>query len=418
VKVDYSGYAGMNIKPVVSELTINVEELGVEGCQKVIDEYELKIKKKKDKIAAMQPATKKNKPDIAKLRKDIEDIEFNGDYRAANGFIAKLQDAEKEKRRAEKEAEEEAALAGGKPKPKVAPAPAAAPVSSFEVDSWVEALVKSAAEGSEEAQGNLAKGRGTVKYLSEVRAEVPSMVFVAEDQIKAKLKRAGVRDHALKTIRALLWLPPAILPMLQPLCEMLSEVKLKTEPGGKVTELCTKVASAGPGGKAVPHLVLPVLLSAAAGKGGETWVVKAATIGILKEVVLKMSENCPKQLSGAWDSILETLKEQAGDAKKQVKAAADGALEALQPLAEKRISAESEKRAQTLKENAEKELASATIPPPLENYVKVVVWSCCMEANSLAAAKTAVDAELQPIMEKHEMESVLEKVFDGVADEA
>merc|ERR1711904_471998 len=103
-------------------------------------------------------------------------------------------------------------LAGGKPKPKAMPTAAAtvaAPAASdtFEVDGWVEASVKSAAEGSEEAQGNLAKGRGAVKYLSEVRAEVASMVFVAQALIQPKLKRAGFRDHALKTIRALLWNP-------------------------------------------------------------------------------------------------------------------------------------------------------------------------------------------------------------------
>jgi hypothetical protein len=423
-KVSYNGYAGANLKPVVTEVTIDVEALGQDGCQKVIDEQEAKMKKKEDKIATLQPATKKTKPEIAKIREQIEELKFDGNYRAAMTFIKKQQDAEREKRRAEQEKEEEEALAGGKPKPKAMPvAAAAAPVaadSTFEVDGWVEALVKSAAEGSEEAQGNLANGRGTVKYLSEVRAEVASMAFVSQDLIQPKLKRAGFRDHALKTIRALLWNPPAVLPILRALLEMLPEVKLKTEPGGKVTELCTKLASAGPGGKAVPHLVLPVLVTAVAGKSGENWQIRQLTIGILKEVVVKMAEpdGCPKQLSAAWDEILPVLKEAAGDAKKQVKAAAEAALEVLEPLAAQRAAEESEKRAQLLKQKAQAELTSVVVPPPLQNYVQVVVWSCCMEASSLAAAKAAVDTELKPIMENHEFASVLEKVFDGVADEA
>jgi len=423
VKVNYNGYAGMKDKPVVTEVTIDVEALGLEGCQKVIDEQEVKMKKKEDKIAAMG-ATKKDKADKAKMREQIEELKFDGNYRAAMTFVQKQKDAERDLRRIEKEKEEEEALAGGKPKPKsmpAAPADAAAPVASnaFEVDGWVEASVKSAAEGSEEAQGNLANGRGTIKYLSEVRDEVASMAFVAQDLIQPKLKRAGFRDHALKSIRALLWNPPAVLPILEPLLLMLDEVKLKTEPGGKVTDLCTKLAGAGPKGKVVPHLVLPVLLGAAAGKNGQNWQVRQHSIGILKEILPKMAQpdGCPKQLCAQWDNIIGVVKEAAGDAKKQVKAAGEAALEVLEPLASQKISPESEERAKLLKQKAESELTSVVLPAPLQNYVQVVVWSCCMEASSLAVAKAALDEELKPITD-HDFASVLEKVFDGVADEA
>merc|ERR1711904_739698 len=124
------------------------------------------------------------------------------------------------------------------------------------------------------------------------------------------------------------------------------------------------------------------------------------------------ADGCPKQLSMEWDNIMGVVKEAAGDAKKQVKAAGEAALAVLEPLAAQRSSQESVERAQLLKQKAEAELAAVVLPAPLQEYVRVVVWSCCMEASDLAAAKAAVDEELKPIMEKHEFSSVLEKVFD------
>jgi len=349
VRINYNGFEPeKNKKPVVTEATIDPAAEGLEKCQKIVKEAEFKIKKIQDKIAGLPP-TKKNKPEIAKERVKMQEVQYDGNYRAALDFVRKHEEREREKRRDAADQQDEASLVAGglkgkKDKNATAQASAEAAKDSkkdakkkealapelgpFDLDTEVAAVVQSAVEGSAEAQAKLAAGLGVTKYASEVRTEEASIVFAGNEKIQAKLKRVPTREHAMRTIRALLWNPPAILPILPAVIGMLDETKLKSEPGGKATDLVTAMCKTGPSGKAMPKFVLPVLLeymgAAAAGK----WQVKVGSMGILKEVMRRMSEPdmCPKQLGLLMPKVMAAVRQAVGDARKEVKKEAEALL--------------------------------------------------------------------------------------------
>lgn len=339
--VNYNGFAQeAKKKPEVTAVTIDCAAEGLEKLRLRQQEHEVKIKKLQDKIAGLPP-NKKNKPEIQKLKDQVEVLQADGNYRAAVSFIRKHEDDERDRRRAEREAEEEAMMSGGMlkgkkgakdepqvvmpKKPAAAPKPAAVDLGPFECDVEVAGVIQSAVEGSEDAQSRLRAGPGSQTYASVVRAEVPSIASAAVEKIPPKLKRAATRDAALKTIRALLWNPPAVLPAFSHVLMMLDEAKLKSEPGGKATDLCLEMSKAGPTGKAVPALVIPALLAHMGSAAGGKWQVKVGTMNVLREVLLRLSEpgSCPKQLGLVMPRVMAALRDAAGEARKEVKREAE-----------------------------------------------------------------------------------------------
>jgi len=346
VKVSYNGFEKeAKKKPTVTEPTIDWAAAGLERCRKRMAEQEFKIRKLQEKLAGL-PTTKKNKPEISATRDQVEVLQADGDYRAAMDVVRKHEEHERDMRREERERQEEEAMAagGGKlgkrgsgsvattpaqpKKQEAAPEASAVETTAFECDAEVVAVVQSALDGSEDAVGKLKAGAGAGTYTSEVHAEVPSIVFASNERTVAKLKRAPTRENALRTIRALLWCPPAVLPAFPATLMLLDETKLKSEPMGKATDLCTNLAKAGPGAKAVPALVLPVLLAHVGAAAAGKWQVKVATMGLLKEVLRWMNEPgcCPKQLGLAMPKIMTTLRDAVGDARKEVKREAEALL--------------------------------------------------------------------------------------------
>lgn len=349
-RISYNGFEPEKAKkPVVTEATIDPATEGLEKCQKIVKEQEFKIKKIQDKIAGMPP-TKKMKPEIAKEKEKLQVLQYDGNYRAAMDFVRKHEEREREARRDAADKLDEASLVAGGLKSKKdknaeveaqaektkdskkkdtkkseALTPEAGP---FECDTEVVAVVQSAVEGSAEAQAKLAAGLGVTKYASVVRAEECSMVHACSEKIQPKLKRVPTREHALRTIRALLWNPPAILPTYAAVLGLLDETKLKSEPGGKAVDLVTEMSKAGVSGKAMPKLVLPVLLDHMGAAAGGKWQVKVGTMGILKEVMKRMSEPdmCPKQLGLLMPKVMAAVRQAVGDARKEVKKEAEALL--------------------------------------------------------------------------------------------
>merc|ERR1719265_212137 len=85
----------------------------MQACQTRVKNQEFSIKKLQDKIAAL-PVTKKNKPEISKLKDNLLDLQYDGNYRAALEFVRKQEEAERERKRdAADKADEEALAAGG-----------------------------------------------------------------------------------------------------------------------------------------------------------------------------------------------------------------------------------------------------------------------------------------------------------------
>lgn len=340
-KVNYNGFDGMKKeKPKAAECNIDPEEIGVEKCSKIIKEQEFKIKKIREKLAGLPP-TKKNKPEITATKDQLDMLTRDGNYKAALTYVRRLEEEERDRKREEgggQDKQDEEALAEGvqlkvkkgapeaaAPK-KAAAKPAAAfavEAGTFECDAEVVAVVRSAVEGSEEAQAQLKAGPGAGSYKSEVKAEVPSLVSAGIESIQAKLKRATTRDHALKTIRALLWNPPAVLPCMPAVLMLLEEAKLKTEPLGKADDLCQELSKGGPGGKAVPELILPVLLAHLGAAASGKWKVKVGCMVILKDVIHRMEATTPKQLGLMMPKVMMAVRDAVGDARKEVKKEAE-----------------------------------------------------------------------------------------------
>jgi len=332
--VSYDGFQAEKKKKLeVSEVTIVPEEEGLENCQKRVKEQEFKIRKLKEKMEAIIP-NKRNKPDIQAVKDSIEALQADGNYRAALSFVRGIEEKERERKREDRDAEEALGGAskkkGAEPVAKVAAKKASAvavaalmETGHFECDGEVVAVVTSAVEGSEEAQNKLALGAGAGGYKSEVKEEVGSIAHAATELIATKMKRAATRDNALRTVRALLWNPPAVLPSLPAVLLLLEEVKLKSEPLGTAAEICTLLSKAGPRGSAAPAMVLPVLLAhlgaAAAGK----WKVKVGVFDVLKSVLISMTSTCPRQLGLAMPKVMSALRDAVGDPRKEVKKEAE-----------------------------------------------------------------------------------------------
>mmetsp|Transcript_74097 Transcript_74097/g.131011 ORF Transcript_74097/g.131011 Transcript_74097/m.131011 type:complete len:1474 (-) Transcript_74097:92-4513(-) len=341
-KVSYDGFAPeKKKKPEVSVCTIDPAAEGLEKCQKIVKEQEFKIRKLKEKMAGIAP-TKKNKPEINKVKEDIELLQADGNYRAANTYVRGVEEAERDKRREEQEREAEGGVElkkKGEPAPKAASsaskkteaAAAEESAGSFETDAEVVGVIKSAVDGSDPAVAQLEKGAGAGPYKSEVKAEVASMAAVAGELISAKIKRVPTREFALRTARALRWNPPAYLPALPAVLLLLDEAKVKGEPLGSALDLCQVLSHASSRGSAVPEMVLPVLLAhigaAAAGK----WKVKVSVMGLVMGVLKRMAapSGCPRQL-GLWmPKVMSAVRDAVGDARKEVKKEAENFLTSL-----------------------------------------------------------------------------------------
>jgi len=345
-RISFNGFEGMQKKkPTVSETTIDPEEMGLEPCRKLISEHEAKMKQTQDKIAALPPS-KKNKPEIATLKEKAEKLQYDGNYRAALSFVRQSEEEERARIRDEREKQDEEALAAGDLKVTKRGTASSVPSGSqaqkkkeaaprivveetaFVMDEEVAGVVQSAVEGSEDAQKQLGAGSGAIKYKSDVCNEIASMASSAAERVPPKLKRAATRDGALRTVRALLWNPPAVLPSYPAILMMLEETKLKSEPNGKATDLCLQIARGGFGGKAIPALILPVLLAHTGAAASGKWQVKVAVMGILKNVLHHMNEPgmCPKQLGMAMPKVMAALRDAVGDARKEVKREAEALL--------------------------------------------------------------------------------------------
>mmetsp|Transcript_3925 Transcript_3925/g.7925 ORF Transcript_3925/g.7925 Transcript_3925/m.7925 type:complete len:1476 (-) Transcript_3925:114-4541(-) len=331
-KVNYNGWDGekkVAAKLEASPCTIVPEELGVEACTKIIKEQEFKIRKLKEKMENIAP-TKKNKADIQAAKEAVQLAQMDGNYKAALSYVRLLEEEERQKRR---DAQDDGGAIEKKKgvvdepvkKAAVKAKPSEVEAGPFDLDTEVVAVVTSAVEGSEDAQTRLAGGAGTIKYISDVKSEVSSMVHSTTDLISAKMKRATTRDFALKTVRALLWNPPAILPSLPVILGLLEETKLKSEPKGTAVDLCEQITLAGPNGKAVPELVLPVLLDFLGAGAAGKWKVKVATFGLIMASLKRMMDPscCPKQLGIMMPQVMTAVRGAVGDARKEVKKAAD-----------------------------------------------------------------------------------------------
>lgn len=419
IVVDYTGgEAEKKKKNYLTEATIDASALGFDECKRRVVEHESKMKQLEEKIESAAP-TKKNKSaggEIFVAKEQLDVLKGDGDYRAALTFVRQKEQEEKDRLREEREKlEEEGTVSKGKKS-----FAASESSSIFEPDGEVAAVVQSAVEGSEGAQGKLQAGAGTMTYVSEVRNEVPTLAFAAGDKIPPKLKRAPTRDDALKTIKALLWLPPAMLPCYPTVLMLLGETKIKSQPGGTCVELCTQLSTMGPTAKAVPQLVLPVLLAHTGVLAGANWQVKVACIGIVREVLQHLAQPgfCPRQVPQLLEQALEAVQSAAAEKRKEVKKAADEALEFLDELKAAQVPIEGRPVDEVLKQ-ARAEVAQAKLPAPLRPYIEAVVASCCVEADSQSNAEALVEAELQPLvpsakgaaLEVFQLKDVLSRIF-------
>mmetsp|Transcript_67005 Transcript_67005/g.160565 ORF Transcript_67005/g.160565 Transcript_67005/m.160565 type:complete len:1485 (+) Transcript_67005:94-4548(+) len=329
-------------KPAAAVPTVDLMAEGLDGCRRRVEKQNAQIKELQDKLAGLPP-TKASKPKKTELEKQIEELQKDPNYRGALKIVRDEDEKERDARRAQRDKEEEDMMLGiakptknsGAQQPPPASKAAAATkskaaevevdMSSFELDAEVAGVVTSAVEGSEDAQAKLAAGAGTISYASTVREEVASMAVRAVEKVAQSLKRAGLRDNSLKTVRALLWNPPAVLPSLPAVLVLLDEAKLKSEPGGSAVDLATKLSRPGPTGKAIPELVLPVLLAHLGAAAGGKWKVKVGTIGILKATLTAMQEPgaTPWQLGLVMPQVTKALRDAVGDARKEVKKSAE-----------------------------------------------------------------------------------------------
>lgn len=399
IVIDYTGGAAEKKKKnYITEATIDAAALGFDECKRRVTEHEDKMKRLEKKIDAAEP-TKKNKSAggvIFVAKEEIEVLKGDGDYRAALSFVRNKEMEEKDRIREEREKEDiEGGGKGGTSK-----AASGSVETAFEPDGEVAAVVQSAVEGSESAMGKLLKGAGSMTYASVVKAEVATIAFAGIEKIPPKLKRLPTRDDALKTIKSLLWCPPAVIPCFPVVVMMLGETKLKSQPGGTCTELCTQLASVGPSSKTVPELFLPILIQHTGIAAGANWQVKVGCITIIKEIVKRLAEPncCPRQLRELMPQVLEAIQVAALEKRKEVKKAADDTLEFLQAF-ELPVVPEGRPVAETTK-LAQGALATIanTFPLPLRSYMVAAVVSCCVEAESQKDAEAAVEAELRPLV--------------------
>ena len=240
--------------------------------------------------------------------------------------MQKAEEAEREKIRAERVKLEEGGHVRSKrrwwsKKVKVAPV---TDDGVFEVDHEVLGIVQSAIDGSEDATATLSAGPGSAKYKSEIRSEVPTIMSVSSERISSRLKRPASREFALKTLRALLWNPPAVLPSL-PGVLLLLEEKLMSEPSGPARDLCMELCKTGPGREAAAELVLPMLLAHIGSAAAVKWKVKIGVMQKVKDVLrdLGRPEACPKQLRLQMPNTMSALRDATGDARKDVRQEAE-----------------------------------------------------------------------------------------------
>ena len=170
-------------------------------CQFTDAACKTKLKEKMENIAP----TKKNKADIQAAKEAVQLAQMDGNYKAALSYVRLLEEEERQKRRDAQDdggAIEKKKGAVDEPVKKAAvkAKPSEVEAGPFDLDAEVVAVVTSAVEGSEDAQTRLAGGAGTIKYISDVKSEVSSMVHSTTDLISAKMKRATTRDFEVQHV--------------------------------------------------------------------------------------------------------------------------------------------------------------------------------------------------------------------------
>lgn len=164
---------------------------------------------------------------------------------------------------------------------------------------------------------------------------------------------------------------------------------------------------------------------------------KAEVMPLLLRTLAGLKESgAPARVAAAEAALAELVS--GGDA-----ASVEEALAGVEPLAQSEALAADDvpqapeeaseppvARAQLLGERVVVELASVKLSPPLREYIETVVTSCCIETRTRASAEAAMETELMPIVEASVkakggsalaafgLQPALDKVFDGVADEA
>mmetsp|Transcript_91956 Transcript_91956/g.268916 ORF Transcript_91956/g.268916 Transcript_91956/m.268916 type:complete len:1478 (-) Transcript_91956:56-4489(-) len=326
-------------KKTIGEPTVDLRAEGFDSCKKRVEDQNAKIAKLQQEIASL-PTSKACKPKKAQLEKQIVELQQDPNYRGALTIVRDREEEERQKKREAREKEEEEAMMGIKKAPKETAAKDTTAASAakqaegpvelgpFEIDAEVAGVINSSVENSTDAQEKLTNSPGAIKYASEVKQEVASMASAAVEKLGQSMKRAGLREGCLRTTRALLWNPSAVLPSLPTVLYLLEETKLKSEPGGNAMDLATKLAAAGPTGKAIPDLVLPVLIAHLGAAAGGKWKVKVGTVSVLKTTLMRMQEPsvCPWQLGLHMPQVTKALREAVGDARKEVKKAAEDLL--------------------------------------------------------------------------------------------
>ena len=91
-------------------------------------------------------------------------------------------------------------------------------------------------------------------------------------------------------------------------------------------DLCRLVCRCGPRSSAVPEAVFSVLLSHLGAAALGKWKVKVAVLQLLRELLTRCQEVCPRQ-TGLWmPKIMSALRDAVGDARKEVKKEAEQVL--------------------------------------------------------------------------------------------
>jgi len=344
----------VKVKKEIAEATVDLEAEGLEGCMERVRAMEKRIAQFQWKIGELPP-TKGNKPKIAELKKEMQELQDDGNYRGALKIVRAQEEKERERKRGERDRAEELEMMGGGlqkkgaapagglsaaakaaaktgssriEKAKAEKAAADAAMGAFDLDAEVVAVINSAIEGSGEACEKLKAGCGTITYKFEVKEEVASMAKATIDRMNAGLKRISLRDSALVTVRALLWNPPAYLSVLPTVLGLLEEATLKSEPGKNAKDLLSKMLLGGPTGKVMPDLCLPPMLDMMGAGAAGKYKVKIGVISLLKDFLKRMGEDdiCPIQLGLMMPQVTSALRTAVGDARKEVKKAAEDLL--------------------------------------------------------------------------------------------
>ena len=99
-------------KPEALAATVDFAAEGLDGCKRIMADFEGRIAALQQQMAALPP-TKGNKPKIADLKRRIEEQQRDPDYRGALMIVRQQEEEDRELRRGLREREEEDSLMAG-----------------------------------------------------------------------------------------------------------------------------------------------------------------------------------------------------------------------------------------------------------------------------------------------------------------